>query len=142
MAEFTIALVKSGAFQRGQAPNILGRATSHGLVIKKLWSGYPPSSYPSRDIFAEFYGEHQDRPYFQNLLDSVSHGIAMAIFEGDNAVAKWRVILGPTSPAVAPIGSIRGDFGNRYVLSDNAAHGSDSSVSAEREFAILSPWLE
>jgi hypothetical protein len=59
------------------------------------------------------------------------------VYEGVNAVAKIRDVLGPTDPAKAPPGSIRREFGSNVMV--NAAHASDSSQNAAREMAIVKP---
>lgn len=133
--ERTLAIIKSGAFARGQALDILARASRSGLSIaamrQEMWSA---------DAAGHFYQEHEGRPHYERLVRSVTdHPVVFAVLEGDNAIARWRRLLGPTDPAQAPEGTIRGDFGT--VLPDNAAHGSDSSESAAREIELVFPEL-
>ena len=59
------------------------------------------------------------------------------VYQGENAVAKIRDVLGPTDPAKAPPGSIRKEFGQTIMI--NAAHASDSVENARREMAIVRP---
>jgi nucleoside-diphosphate kinase len=54
---------------------------------------------------------------------------------GESAVSAARTLMGPTDPAEAPPGTIRGDFG--LVITQNIVHGSDSAESAERELALF-----
>ncbi len=57
----------------------------------------------------------------------------MAILEGDDAIAKVRELLGPTKSADAPAGTIRGDFGDKSIVTFNVCHASDSPESAAAE---------
>jgi nucleoside diphosphate kinase len=59
------------------------------------------------------------------------------VYEGPNAVAKIRDVLGPTDPSKAPPGSIRREFGSSVMV--NAAHASDSVENAKREMGIIKP---
>ena len=132
-SERTLALVKSGAKARGKVPNILARIEAEGLAVAE----YRPF-VPSRETAAALYAEHEGRPYFEGLLASVAdpvHGVVAMVLEGRDAVRRWRALMGPTDPAKAPRGTIRGDFGT--ALPDNAVHGSDSAESAEREISLV-----
>ena len=55
--------------------------------------------------------------------------------EGEGAIGVWRTIMGPTDPANAPPGTIRGDYGT--IITENLVHGSDSPESAERELKLF-----
>ena len=57
------------------------------------------------------------------------------MLEGDNAIARWRDLMGPTNSNEAPAGTLRGDFGTD--IERNAVHGSDSPESAAREIAYF-----
>lgn len=89
----------------------------------------------SSELAAKFYAEHQGKPFFSYLMEFVTSGPVVAMeLKGANAIDKWRTLLGPTDSATArneaPL-SIRAKFGTDNTK--NAAHGSDSSKSAERE---------
>ncbi len=93
---------------------------------------------------AAFYAEHAGRDYYGRLARSVggSCGVAAMVIEGEDAIAAWRRLMGPTDPArareTAP-GTLRARFGRE--LPDNAVHGSDSAASAGREIQLLFPDL-
>lgn len=83
----------------------------------------------------EFYAEHKGKPFYNSLVEFISSDLVVGLeLVANDSVAKWRRLLGPTSPATAKIenpNSIRAKFGTEGVR--NAAHGSDSSASAARE---------
>ena len=87
----------------------------------------------------KFYAEHKGKPFFKGLCEQMSSDLVVAMeLVSDNCVAKWRQLLGPTSPQQAKMESpksIRALFGQEGPK--NAAHGSDSSSSAARELEFF-----
>jgi nucleoside-diphosphate kinase len=84
----------------------------------------------------EFYGEHKERPFFGELVSFMtSEPIVLQVLEGENAIAKYREVMGATDPAQADEGTIR----KLFALSkgENSVHGSDSATSAAREIALF-----
>ena len=89
----------------------------------------------------EFYIEHKGKPFFANLVEIMTSApIIVQILQGENAVRKYRNIMGATNPDVADEGTIR----KTYALSidKNTVHGSDSPESAKREIAFFFNELE
>lgn len=89
----------------------------------------------------EFYIEHKGKPFFANLVEIMTSApIIVQILQGENAVKKYRNIMGATNPDVADEGTIR----KTYALSidKNTVHGSDSPESAKREIAFFFNELE
>jgi nucleoside-diphosphate kinase len=130
----TVALVKCGAVERGHTNAILARIAGAGLsVVSRRDLSFDAA------LCEAFYAEHVGRPYYDGLAASVSApcGVVALLLEGDDAILRWRGLLGPTDPTKAPEGSIRADFGTQ--MPDNAGHGSDSAESAAREAALLFP---
>lgn len=81
-----------------------------------------------------FYGVHKERPFFGELVDfMISEPIVVQVLEGENAVAKYRDVMGATNPANAAEGTIRKDFA--LSVGENSAHGSDSAENAAIEIA-------
>ncbi|HEY9213116.1 MAG TPA: nucleoside-diphosphate kinase [Ancylobacter sp.] len=81
-----------------------------------------------------FYGVHKERPFFGELVDfMISEPIVVQVLEGENAVAKYRDVMGATNPANAAEGTIRKDFA--LSVGENSAHGSDSLENAALEIA-------
>ena len=81
-----------------------------------------------------FYGVHKERPFFGELVDfMISEPIVVQVLEGENAVAKYREVMGATNPANAAEGTIRKEFA--LSVGENSAHGSDSLENAQIEIA-------
>ena len=84
----------------------------------------------------EFYAEHKEKPFFGELVESITSGPIIAqILEGEDGIAKNREIMGTTDPKEAKPGTIRNLFG--LSIGENTVHGSDSPESAEREIPIF-----
>ena len=88
-----------------------------------------------------FYAVHKERPFFSGLVSFMTSGpcVVMAI-EGENAVARYREVMGPTDSKKAPAGTIRGGYGTD--IEKNAAHGSDGPDTAKAELAFFFSGLE
>lgn len=83
-----------------------------------------------------FYAEHKERGFFGALVGFMTSGpVVVSVLEGENAVARHREVLGATDPRKAAAGTIRADYAQ--TVDENAAHGSDSVASAEREIAYF-----
>ena len=82
-----------------------------------------------------FYAVHKERPFFDDLVASISSGPAVIqVLEGENAVQKNRQIMGATDPGQAETGTIRQVFG--LSIGENSVHGSDSPQTAAEEIAF------
>ena len=83
----------------------------------------------------KFYAVHAKRPFYKDLVKFMTSGpIVMQVLEGDNAVAKYREIMGATNPANADAGTIRKDFAES--IEANSVHGSDSAENAKKEIKL------
>ncbi len=81
-----------------------------------------------------FYGVHRERPFFGELVDFMTSGpVVVQVLEGDDAVAKYREVMGATNPAQAADGTIRKLFAKS--IGENSVHGSDSAENAAIEIA-------
>ena len=81
-----------------------------------------------------FYGVHKDRPFFGELVDFMTSApVVVQVLEGDNAIAKYREVMGATDPAKADAGTIRKVHAKS--IGENSVHGSDSSDNAKIEIA-------
>ena len=82
----------------------------------------------------EFYGVHKERPFFGELVEFMTSApVVVQVLEGDDAVAKYRDVMGATNPADAAGGTIRKLFA--LSIGENSVHGSDSAENAEIEIA-------
>jgi nucleoside-diphosphate kinase len=83
----------------------------------------------------KFYEEHKARPFYGELCDFMTSGpIVLQVLEGENAIAKYREVMGATDPAKAAEGTIRKMFAKS--VGENSSHGSDSPAAADREIAL------
>ena len=81
-----------------------------------------------------FYAVHKERPFFGELIQFMTSGpVVVQVLEGENAVAKYREIMGATNPAQAAEGTIRKQFAKS--VGENSVHGSDSVDNAKIEIA-------
>ena len=129
--ESTLLIVKPDGVQRGLVGEVLRRVEAKGLSIERLDLRVIP-----RETAEEHYGEHREKPFFGELVGFITSGpVVVAQVTGENAIACWRTLMGPTDPVDAPPGSIRGAFAT--VIGENLVHGSDSPASAARELALF-----
>ena len=83
-----------------------------------------------------FYGVHKERPFFKDLVKFMTSGpVVVQVLEGENAVAKYREVMGATNPYNAAPGTIRRRFSSN--IEANAVHGSDSNDNAKIEIAFF-----
>jgi nucleoside-diphosphate kinase len=88
----------------------------------------------TREQAETFYAVHRERPFFRELVDFMSSGpVVVQVLEGENAIAKYRDLMGATDPAKAAAGTIRKVHAKS--ISENSVHGSDASDTAAREIA-------
>ena len=131
MIEHTLSLIKPDAVQRNLTGEILAMIQGAGLKVVAL------KMIRMTKAQAEgFYAVHRERPFFDSLTDYMSSGpVVCSILEGEDAIHRYRELMGATNPAEAAPGTIRGDFG--LIMDENVIHGSDSPESAEREIGIF-----
>ena len=131
MPEKTYVMLKPDAVKARHIGDIISRFEAVGLQIERLELGLV-----SQEQAEANYAEHRGKPFYAGLIAYITSGpVVKMLLSGDNAVAIARKLMGPTDPAAAPPGTIRGDFG--LILDANVIHGSDSAESAEREAAIF-----
>ena len=130
-ANRTFTMIKPDAVENGHIGGILNMITEAGFKIVSL----KLTQLTVADAKA-FYAIHSERPFYGELVQFMSRGpIVAAILEKENAIEDFRTLIGATNPAEAAEGTIRKDFA--VSIDENAAHGSDSVASAEREIAYF-----
>jgi nucleoside-diphosphate kinase len=88
----------------------------------------------TREQAEKFYAVHRERPFFGELVDfMVSGPVVVQVLEGENAIAKYREVMGATNPAQAAEGTIRKLFAKS--VGENSVHGSDAAETAKVEIA-------
>lgn len=132
----TLALVKPDAFAAGNAGAILAKIQESGLTVVAA-----KSLRLSTAEAQGFYYVHKERPFFGDLVKFMTEGPIMAIcLEGENAITRWRDLMGPTDATKAAAGTIRGDFGTS--IERNASHGSDAEETAAFELGFFFSGIE
>lgn len=123
----TLTMIKPGAVKNRHIGAIIDMIEKAGFRISAI-----KSLKLNREDAEEFYAEHKERPFFNDLVEFMTSGpIIAAILLKEDAVADFRKLIGSTDPAEAAQGTIRKMFA--ISKSMNAIHGSDSDESAERE---------
>jgi nucleoside-diphosphate kinase len=132
----TLVIFKPDAVERGLVGELVGRLERKGLrlVAAELRRIEEVTA-------AEHYQEHQGKPFYRDLVGFITRSPALVlVVEGpEDTWSIVRTLMGPTNPAEAPPGTMRGDLGT--LLTENLVHGSDSAESAAREIAIFFPAL-
>jgi nucleoside-diphosphate kinase len=129
--ERTFSIIKPDATRRSLTGAINDRIERAGLKIigqRRLKM--------SRQQAEGFYAVHRERPFFGTLVEFMTSGpVIVQVLEGDNAVAKYREVMGATDPAKAAPGTIRKDFAES--IEANSVHGSDSAENAKTEISFF-----
>ncbi len=129
--ERSLVLIKPDAMERGLAGTIISRLESHGLKLVAI-----RMLHLDKELAERHYAIHKEKPFFKGLVDYITSApIIASVFTGENAIAAIREIMGPTDPAKAEPGTIRGDFG--VDIEHNSIHGSDSPGTAEQEIRLF-----
>jgi len=127
----TFFIVKPDAFAKGALGKILDMIQASGL---KLVAGRVTAL--TDEQAGRFYAVHKERPFFGDLKKFMTSGpVFVGVLEGDDAVKRWRDLMGPTDSKKAPKGTIRGEFGTD--VEKNASHGSDALETARAEIAFF-----
>ena len=127
----TFFMIKPDGVQRNLVGEIISRVEAKGFSITKI-----KMMTISKELAEQHYGEHKDKPFFNDLVSFITSGPVVAMqVEGENVVLQIRNLMGATNPSESTPGSIRGDLATE--LDKNVVHGSDSDESAERELELF-----
>jgi nucleoside-diphosphate kinase len=134
--ERTLSIIKPDATRRNLTGKINARIEDAGLRIiaqKRVWL--------SRGQAEKFYEVHAARPFYNDLCNFMTSApVVVQVLEGENAVAKYRDVMGATNPANAAAGTIRKDFAES--IEANSVHGSDSADNARIEIGFFFSGIE
>ncbi|MCS6850653.1 MAG: nucleoside-diphosphate kinase [Gemmataceae bacterium] len=126
----TLILLKPDGVQRRLVGTIIERLERKGLRLAGL-----KMVQATPELAARHYAVHQGKPFYDSLLQFLTSGPTVAmVWEGREAVAVARALMGPTDGTKAPPGTIRGDFA--LSVQNNLIHGSDSPETAAAEIAL------
>jgi nucleoside-diphosphate kinase len=136
MTQRTLAIIKPDAVAASAAGRIISKIEQGGFKIlaAKL-------IHMSFDDAAGFYAVHRERPFFKSLCTFMTQGPCIPmVLEAENAIQRWRDLMGATDPAKAAAGTIRKDFA--ASIEANAVHGSDAPETAAVEISYFFSALE
>ncbi|MCD6517902.1 MAG: nucleoside-diphosphate kinase [Candidatus Aminicenantes bacterium] len=131
--EKTLAIIKPDAVKKKLTGTIIKRIEEEGFDIIEL-----KMTRLNKEEAEGFYAVHKDKPFFNSLTDFMSSGkIVLMVLERENAIEKWRQVMGVTDPALAEPGTLRHKHG--FSIERNATHGSDAPETAEWEIKYFFP---
>jgi|TARA_R100000093_G_scaffold38346_1_gene20172 nucleoside-diphosphate kinase len=127
----TFSIIKPDATQRNLTGKIISKFEDAGLRIvasKRIQM--------TREQAEGFYAVHKERPFFGELVDSMTSGpVVVQVLEGEDAIAKNREVMGATNPENADAGTIRKEFA--LSVGENSVHGSDAPETAAEEIKFF-----
>jgi nucleoside-diphosphate kinase len=131
--ERTLSIIKPDAVEQNNIGNILAMIQGEGLKILGM-----RMLHLTRPQAEGFYEVHKERPFFGELVEFMTRGpVVVSALEGENAVARYRALMGATNPEDADEGTIRKAYGTD--VGENACHGSDSVENGKIEVAYFFP---
>ena len=129
--ERTFAIIKPDAVAVKATGAILQRIEESGLEIVAM-----KRLHMTEQLAQGFYAVHRERPFFGDLVKFMTSGpVVVLVLRAENAIQRWRDLMGPTNSNDAPPGTIRGDFGTD--VEQNASHGSDAPETAKVEISYF-----
>ena len=129
MTERTFSIIKPDATERNLTGAINAIIEGAGLRIVAQ-----RRIHLTREQAEKFYEVHAERPFYGELVEFMTRSpVVVQVLEGENAVAKYREVMGATNPANAAAGTIRKEFAES--IEANSVHGSDSAENAAIEIA-------
>ena len=129
MSNRTFTMIKPDAFSKGHSGAILDKIIKSGFRIVSL-----KLTKLSSERAGQFYAIHKARPFYGELVEFMTSGpVVVQVLEGDNAVAKYREVMGATDPAKAADGTIRKVHAKS--IGENSVHGTDAPETAAIEIA-------
>lgn len=134
--EMTFAIIKPDAVKARHTGRIIQRIEEAGFTIRAMQMRHLTVKQAEG-----FYAVHKERPFFASLTNFMSSGpcVVMAL-EAEDAIKKWRTLMGATDPAKADPGTLRKEFG--ASIEHNATHGSDAPETAAFELGYFFPGIE
>lgn len=129
--ERTLSIIKPDATRRNITGSIVAMLEEAGLRVvaqRRLKL--------TQEQAEQFYAVHAERSFYQELCGYMTSGpVVVQVLEGENAVARYREVMGATNPANAAKGTIRAKFGES--IEANSVHGSDAAETAAQEIAFF-----
>jgi nucleoside-diphosphate kinase len=131
MSQRTLGIIKPDAVKKRVIGKILARIEEEGFLIAGM-----RLHRLSQDEAKGFYIVHKAKPFYGELVEFMASGpCVLLLLERDDAIARWREVMGATDPAKAKPGTLRHEYG--FNIERNAVHGSDAPETAEWETAYF-----
>jgi nucleoside-diphosphate kinase len=131
LIEQTFGIIKPDAVAGGHTGKILGMIEKAGFRIRGL-----KMTRLSKQQAEAFYEVHRERPFYAGLVTFMTEGpVVVLVLERENAIVKWRDLMGATNPAKAAEGTIRKSFAEN--IERNSVHGSDAPETAAVEIPFF-----
>lgn len=136
MLERTFSIIKPDATERNLEGDILMRIQNSGLRVIAM-----KRIRMTKEQAQGFYAVHADKPFFEELTDYMCSGpVVCSVLEGDDAITRYRELMGATDPTEAAINTIRKDLAESKQR--NSVHGSDAPETAAEEIKYFFNALE
>jgi nucleoside-diphosphate kinase len=129
--EYTLSILKPDAVERNITGKVNAMIENSGLEIAAQ-----KMLHLTQEQAEGFYAVHSQRPFFSSLVKSMTSGpVVVQVLKGENAVSRYRDVMGATNPADAAEGTIRKEFS--VDIEANTVHGSDSLENAANEISFF-----
>ena len=129
--ERTLAIIKPDATKKRILGKIIERIEEEGFTIVNM-----RLARLTKDEAKGFYIVHKERGFYDSLCEFMSSGpVVLMVLEAENAIKRWRELMGATDPAQAKPGTLRHTHG--FSIERNATHGSDARDTAEFEIGYF-----
>jgi len=129
--ERTFSIIKPDATRRNITGKIIALIEANGLRVvasKRI--------HMTRAQAEGFYAVHKDRPFYGELVEQmIAAPVVVQVLEGENAIIKYREVMGATNPEKAAPGTIRKEFA--LNMGENSVHGSDAPETAKNEIKFF-----
>ena len=129
--ERTFSIIKPDATRRNITGKIIAKIEEAGLRVvasKRI--------HMTRAQAEGFYAVHKERPFYGELVEQmIAAPVVVQVLEGDNAIIKYREVMGATNPEKAAPGTIRKEFA--LNMGENSVHGSDAPETAKTEIKFF-----
>ena len=136
MMQRTLSIIKPDAVERNLMGSVMQMIEGAGLKVVAM-----KMLHLSKKEAEGFYAVHKEKPFFGELTDyMVSGPIVVSVLEGDDAIKRYRDVMGATNPANAEPGTIRKEFAKN--IEENSSHGSDAPETAAFEIGYFFSGLE
>lgn len=133
MPQQTLAIIKPDAFKKRVVGKIIARIEDEGFTIARM-----KLVHLTLEEARGFYAVHKEKKFFASLTEFMSSGPSVVmVLEAEDAIRRWREVMGATDPALAEPGTLRRLYG--FSIERNAVHGSDGTETAEWEVGYFFP---